>query len=377
MAAAEADQALLRPRPWHLVKAWTLVCCVSPGPLLLSRRRILLVPGWACRPPCSMAAAPPDLVCPLLERRMGAHDGERCVGSRRLRPLAFRLKPLPWEEALGRCGSVDGGVRWRGTMATKSGKPPMCGKPSRRPLLWPAVCVQGHGWWRKVDLSDAFGSIQSGRLWQALGIRLGAEAAIDILNVTPGRDIYPEWLSMRGKKSPSTRGADVGGGEIGGTLELGSGRGDGGDIALIANQEEKMRVTLPNLAGSEDGRPHSKATSEEWPNHLAFEDGLLLVGRHAADVEIMFEDMVEALRKWGMTIRDDELRLWCSHKREEGFNGIPGRHFVRRRGYCHHTPSEEWAKSWYLKIVLCSRALRKKTRLQRLRTEVVPVLLWG
>lgn len=79
-----------------------------------------------------------------------------------------------------------------------------------------------------------------------------------------------------------------------------------------------------------EGSHEIRVTWSEWLNHLAFADELVSVGKSAAEVKTMFEDMVVACRKWGMTIRTDKLRLQCAHKRSgvrvDGHGGIPGRH---------------------------------------------------
>lgn len=98
---------------------------------------------------------------------------------------------------------------------------------------------------------------------------------------------------------------------------------------------------------------------------------------------------MEACGKWGIAIREDKLRLWCTPT-EEGMR--IGGHIMhptasmellgailgggRNTAITHHI-SEAWTQLRSLKQVSCSRTLNSKIKLQRVHTEVVPELLWG
>lgn len=101
----------------------------------------------------------------------------------------------------------------------------------------------------------------------------------------------------------------------------------------------------------------------------------------------MFEDMLEACRTLGWVRRSAMTNSGYGAATSGRSSGSEAISCILRLVWNSWAPSwaatgvlpseTVWANIWSLKRVLCSRALSNKMRLQRLRTEVVPVLVWG
>lgn len=125
------------------------------------------------------------------------------------------------------------------------------------PVIWERCSEWGDGAWAlKVDLRDALGSIRYDSLWQALQARVGAEAAIDVLKVSPGMTCIRSGRRCVAKQQPPTRGAEGGPGSLVlWNIALDEAMGD----FMRSWQARKLGIRLPNLTGAGGGAHATKA----------------------------------------------------------------------------------------------------------------------
>ena len=103
----------------------------------------------------------------------------------------------------------------------------------------------------------------------------------------------------------------------------------------------------------------------------------------------MYKDLLAACIEWGLGFREDKLSLWSNIPGGSVRLGATTLEPVASMEFLGavlcgepsvqpgHRVDRAWKKFWALKSQMCNRTLSARVRLQKLRAEIVPVLMWG